>query len=213
MSRRTDRTTLFPKIIEMRGNRIGWTEISERLHCSSALISECLKQHGMFTRNHIVDGMKICYRCGINKPVSQYYTVTKGSTDIGSCCKECDNERGREYRQKHPEVYQNYYHRNRPRIQAKERRERYGLDSDQFNELLRSQNGKCAICFSSESGGRNNTWHVDHDHATGIVRGLLCAGCNVGLGNFKDIPERMRLAAAYLEKHFGFDDSSLMGSC
>jgi hypothetical protein len=76
---------------------------------------------------------------------------------------------------------------------------RYGLTLAGYNELLDRQGGGCAICATPEPGGRGR-FHVDHDHKTGIVRGLLCHACNVGIGNLGDDPERLRAAADYLER-------------
>lgn len=75
----------------------------------------------------------------------------------------------------------------------------YGMGVEEFGELLASQNGLCAICRTDEPGGKGS-WHVDHDHDAGGVRGLLCHHCNVGLGNFKDNPQKLRMAADYLER-------------
>jgi hypothetical protein len=70
---------------------------------------------------------------------------------------------------------------------------RYGIGADEFDELVRQQGGVCAIC------GRENPEHVDHDHDTGEVRGILCFNCNGGLGQFRDSIDALRAAASYLE--------------
>lgn len=70
---------------------------------------------------------------------------------------------------------------------------------DAFLALLARQGGKCAICGTDRPGGRG-TFHVDHDHATGKVRALLCNACNTGLGAFRDDPVRLRAAADYLDR-------------
>jgi hypothetical protein len=75
---------------------------------------------------------------------------------------------------------------------------RYGLSVDQFRALLRSQRSRCAICRTTKPGKR--TWHVDHDHASGRVRGLLCCNCNVMLGQGKDDPRRLEAGAKYLRR-------------
>jgi hypothetical protein len=85
---------------------------------------------------------------------------------------------------------------------AKERRRtlrKYGLTQGDWDAMIERQGGRCAICPSEKPGGRGELWHIDHDHATGAVRGLLCHHCNVGIGNFQDDPELLRAAAAYIE--------------
>ena len=67
-------------------------------------------------------------------------------------------------------------------------------------KALRSQ-GTCAVCGGSEPGGRFGNWHIDHDHGTGEVRGILCSACNTTLGLMGDSPERLRAAADYLERN------------
>lgn len=71
------------------------------------------------------------------------------------------------------------------------------LAKGSITELLEVQNNQCAICGESES--ESEQLHVDHDHASGLVRGMLCRGCNLGLGNFKDDPIRLAVAIAYLQ--------------
>ena len=75
------------------------------------------------------------------------------------------------------------------------RLKKYGLTKEEFEGLSSAVNGICPIC------GKNPATHVDHDHSTGIVRGLLCRLCNVGLGAFGDKLEVLRRAAAYLERN------------
>ena len=67
-----------------------------------------------------------------------------------------------------------------------------------YYDMLVAQGGVCAICrLTCQSGKR---LCVDHDHATGKVRGLLCQKCNTVLGKMSDSPELLRRAAAYLEE-------------
>jgi predicted nucleic acid-binding Zn ribbon protein len=72
----------------------------------------------------------------------------------------------------------------------------YGLTVADVHALMESQGRACAICRSAEWGLKGP--QVDHCHTNGHVRGLLCASCNNGLGRFKDDPERLDRAAAYL---------------
>lgn len=74
--------------------------------------------------------------------------------------------------------------------------QRYGLDVAAYEWMLQQQDGRCACC-----GDRPSQLHIDHCHDTGKVRGLLCPNCNKGLGMFKDDPDRLLAAAAYLLQH------------
>ena len=75
----------------------------------------------------------------------------------------------------------------------------YGIGVDERDARLAAQAGRCAICRTDEPNGHG--WHVDHDHATGSVRGILCHGCNTGGGLYKEDPAVLRVAADYFESH------------
>lgn len=85
--------------------------------------------------------------------------------------------------------------RNNPdRYRANWRRNAYGLTQDDFDRMFTAQDGTCAIC----RGAFNRTPCIDHCHATGLVRGLLCDGCNRGLGYFKEDGAALARAITYL---------------
>lgn len=77
---------------------------------------------------------------------------------------------------------------------------KYGITLKQYNAMLRKQKGGCWICKTKP---KKRMLAVDHSHATGEVRGLLCHRCNRGLVWFSDKPERLHMAAEYLEKENG----------
>lgn len=84
----------------------------------------------------------------------------------------------------------------RKKIQTIESRKRnlrnkYGITAEYYNKLLIQQEGDCAICGRSQSEF-NYPLHVDHDHQTGKVRGLLCCGCNTGLGHYEKHKKEMQ---------------------
>ena len=89
------------------------------------------------------------------------------------------------------------YHKYAERTGAR----KYGITPDRYKEILEKQNGKCAICGSADGGKRGDRRRrlaVDHCHATGKVRGMLCASCNAGLGALRDSPELLAKALVYL---------------
>lgn len=77
----------------------------------------------------------------------------------------------------------------------------YGLTQEQMDQMLSRQGGGCAICGATTWTGKHPVPVVDHDHATGKVRGMLCSECNQGLGKFKDDIAVMEKAIEYLRAH------------
>lgn len=75
----------------------------------------------------------------------------------------------------------------------KELRKKYGISVEDYEALLVHQSGACGVCLD-----RPKLLVVDHDHATGEVRGLLCNTCNIGLGSYRDDPKRLARAILYL---------------
>ena len=98
--------------------------------------------------------------------------------------------------------------RAKDRARASDHRRRlrtYGITDEWLQVTLESQGGRCAICRTNDptSGTRKHalTWAIDHDHATGVARGLLCHRCNLAIGQFDDDPDLLRAAIAYLERN------------
>jgi len=89
------------------------------------------------------------------------------------------------------------YHRQTSRLR------RYNLAVTEYNAILEKQGGRCAICertgLSTKGRKGKRGLFVDHDHETGVVRGLLCGPCNSAIGLFAEDCERILAAAAYLD--------------
>lgn len=82
--------------------------------------------------------------------------------------------------------------------------ERYKLTPAQYEAKVEEQGGRCLICKGPVHGKRRG--HVDHDHETGVIRGILCHGCNTGIGGLGEDPNNLRAAIAHLER---FQDHSI----
>lgn len=75
------------------------------------------------------------------------------------------------------------------------RARKYGITSTEFEALVAASGGHCQLCGDPFT----RTPHIDHNHSTGEVRGLLCSPCNVGLGFFRDNTNRLKLAIQWIE--------------
>jgi hypothetical protein len=144
-----------------------------------------------------------CRDCKLVKPIDQFGSDSKKAHCRKSRCKPCHAAYHRKLRKR-----LNQDPRYRAMIRQQERRRcvrrTAGITLDDYNALLASQGGVCAICGKPETTMRLGTLRelaVDHCHVTGKVRGLLCSQCNHGLGNYRDNPELLRKAAEYLECH------------
>lgn len=139
--------------------------------------------------------MKECVHCGNIKALTEFrYRKKRNSIEYYRMaeCIECERQKERDrYYQNHEE--------NKQKLRQKVRFVYYGVTENQYQEMIQKQNNTCAICNTSEPGGRGG-WHVDHNHTTGKVRGLLCHCCNTGLGLFKDSQELLIKAKDYLNE-------------
>ncbi|CCG03550.1 endonuclease VII domain-containing protein [Blastococcus saxobsidens] len=131
----------------------------------------------------IPEGYKWCPDCAEVKPFEQFPRTVASRSGRATYCLPCHNLRGHKSREKVGGA--RTYHLTR----------RYGITVQEADAMLASQDGKCAICRTAPAA------HVDHDHATGRVRALLCFNCNGGLGQFKDDPYVLRAAADYVGFH------------
>jgi hypothetical protein len=112
--------------------------------------------------------MKTCRSCNEDKPLDCFYAHKETADRKQSYCKDCSKKRAREYARAHPEI-------TRKNVRKGWVKHKYGL-SAQEHERLMSLGDNCAIC------GSETKLSIDHDHATGAVRGRLCHSCNLRLG-------------------------------
>ena len=140
---------------------------------------------------------KHCPKCQTTKPWSAYYLSKRGNHPQAYCI-PCHTKYTVERNKSIPKETRAAYTR------TSRLRKTYGLERREYDALLQSQGGVCAICKTSSPLGKGpNSWKVDHCHKTGKTRGLLCNRCNCALGQFKDNIESIKRAIEYLEKYAG----------
>lgn len=150
---------------------------------------------------------KKCVGCGKRRPHIEFYAHRSTKDGRAGYCRVCALEYQVKWRTINWLKAQEY-NRRRPmdvarkrastKAQALWRYRRYGLDAALYDELLSAQANKCAICGEPGETWEHRNLQVDHDHEANIVRGLLCASCNWGLGNFKDRTQFLSAAIEYL---------------
>ena len=118
------------------------------------------------------------------QPLSDFNKSVKHNDGLAYWCKKCNKNYCRS-------KYDSEYNSNIKLLSA------YGITLEKKKSMFLGQHGKCAICLVVFS--KLSSAHVDHDHKTGVVRGLLCGNCNNGLGRFKDSHEFLESASKYLK--------------
>lgn len=123
----------------------------------------------------------------------------------GYVCRDCSNKSGRKYYHSNPTKQKERRALAVDRTKNNVLKRYYGIDIEQYNSMLLSQENKCAICDKEETAVHGKSkevrqLNVDHCHNTGLVRGLLCTNCNFGLGKFLDSPDLLNKAIQYLER-------------
>lgn len=133
------------------------------------------------SENHPIRKDRTCVECGEYKRYTEYSFAKSSVSAEGYAgyprCKPCHS------------AWKNKAHIRRT----------YGLEWDEYLDLMNKQCGKCALC-GSEGSGKDTRLVVDHCHETGRVRGLLCWSCNVGIGLFKEDPDLLNKVIDYIRK-------------
>ena len=151
-----------------------------------------------------------CRTCKQTKPALEFYFDKRKAGHHYKECKKCAGQRSiqnlhkrmenpefkAQYAAKQSEAYYRLYQGKRTeRHRQNEVWRKYHLSNEQYQEMLDAQNNECACCHDPFT----RTPHVDHDHSTDKVRGLLCGPCNHGIGLLGDTLEGLLKAVAYLQ--------------
>lgn len=169
----------------------------------------------------VVDNLKCCTGCKKIQPVHEFKKSSNGDR-LASKCRDCrraacrswylrnieserqrardrmkvygpkERERNKKWALENPEKAR--YHSRKKLLGQK-----YNMTIEEHDALFAAQNFSCAAC-GSETPNSKKGWSTDHCHASGIVRGILCHHCNVGIGHAKDNIEVLRMWISYLER-------------
>lgn len=165
--------------------------------------------------------MKECRKCGQTKPLDEFVRDRQRPDGRYPYCKACHRANVKRYSVEQTEAIRGRdRERRRLRDANKKAREEYllgtwvyslkrrhGITVHDYLAMAEAQGNCCAICGETPTptGTREQgrCLHVDHDHSTGKVRALLCFRCNAGIGHFRENPEYLLSAIAYLAEHAG----------
>jgi hypothetical protein len=128
-------------------------------------------------------------------------------------CRSCRNAQNRHYFANHPEMRKKhndlnkekrkeYYStpENKLKLRNNHLKKGFNLTHEDYEEMLKKQNGVCLICKRHRVASNKGHMTIDHCHATGKIRGILCSWCNRGLGVFEDNVQFLKNAIKYLKE-------------
>lgn len=133
--------------------------------------------------------MKKCNSCKQEKEATEFYAKKYSCIS----CVSLHNKKWREAnKEKKKTLNRDWWYKNT-----------YGISYDEFMSLSQKQNNKCKICSVNLvfEGKSKESAVLDHNHATGKIRGVLCNACNVALGHFKDNIDAINNAIRYLKEN------------
>lgn len=159
---------------------------------------------------------KTCSKCGIHKTLEEFHVDRRSPDGRQSSCKACrkaasearkerkkkyDQQRYAAQKEKVKRAVRKWQSNNPEKVQQYKLKNalsrRYSLTVEEYQELLISQGGVCAICGGSDE---QQAFVVDHDHNTGQVRGILCHRCNCMLGFGRDDTTILQAGIEYLKE-------------
>ncbi len=155
---------------------------------------------------------KHCPGCNKDLPLSAFGSrIKRGKLEIRSQCKECGARGAARYRAEHPEKVRaaKQAYRSKPQALSQGRRDQrrqairnlgYEGDPDALIAWMEEHGSCCDLChYDISKSPRYHNLHIDHDHSSGKIRGLLCHNCNMALGLLRDDASLLRRAADYLD--------------
>lgn len=139
-------------------------------------------------------GSRLCKVCDKVKSITEFHWTSPKHNYRRRTCKKCQHEQQMKLAKSTPER-----RLAKKRYSYSYKLKEYGLTLVDFDAMMEAQQGRCRICDREfDSQVKPLQPHVDHCHATGKVRGILCFTCNTGLGKFNDNVEWLRAAVLYL---------------
>lgn len=132
---------------------------------------------------------------------------TRGQRGLTTVIREDLRARGKKWQLENPErtkeIAREYYKANKEPHNDRATNNRLirnlGITKDQYDKIMREHDGRCDICGTDIPGGPHGSFNLDHDHATGELRGVLCMRCNTSLGKFEDRIDLLQAAINYLQ--------------
>lgn len=143
--------------------------------------------------------MKQCTRCGLVKKLGAFCRRSKSNDGLKPECRSCTADRNRAWRLANPDRVKENNRRwkqaNKHTAPSRGRKTKYGIEDSDYQVRLTEQGGRCLICELVMDPPC-----VDHDHETGLVRGLLCRKCNSAIGLLNDSTDLLQSAIHYLNR-------------
>lgn len=179
------------QLYALRKDLLTWKAVADHLDISEKHLIEVKKQVGIITRGRlspsvieqlVSEGKSKCAICKEVKPLSAFYKNRCRKNGHDSLCIPCKKV-------------------TRPKTGRRDNlKTRYNITPEEWTEMFTKQNQRCAVCKTTESAYRNNKprFCVDHCHATGKIRGILCSKCNAAIGMIDENPEILKGIAEYL---------------
>lgn len=166
--------------------------------------------------------LKRCYDCGQSKPLSKFNKCASTKDGRQTRCRSCGNAWCREWYNRNIESERararakpsddiekrrvwnkRWAEANPDRVRYHSRKKllgkKYNMTIEEHDALFAAQGFACGACGSPSPNSKKG-WSTDHCHKTGVVRGILCHHCNVGIGHAKDSAETLRQWISYLQK-------------
>ena len=133
---------------------------------------------------------KRCSKCEVTKTIDGYHKSKSTHDGFYPYCKDCACAYRSQWAKDNPE-----------RVRATNRKNLYGITPEEYTNLMARQCGMCAVCQCWLADLPAKQVHIDHNHDTGKVRGVLCHSCNAMIGHARESIKHLYSAAYYLEMH------------